>query len=137
MSLDSRLKADPNSNRSRKRREKKQKRRLGKIGCVVYGLKAKSDGVCRYIGQTRCLLETRMMHHRKKVARGTSDLYQWWRWREAEGDEIEIYVVQGGAIWNVSEIQWITRLTDSGHTLTNTTPGGNSPIQRRKALVKP
>jgi hypothetical protein len=118
------MKATPGSNKDLKRRERRHRKRLTKTGCTVYGLRAKSDGVTMYVGQTRCILAKRLRFHVRKISTGTTRLYQWWRWRLQDGDAVEIFTIDDNATWDVSEVIWIERLRAAGNPLTNMTRGG-------------
>jgi hypothetical protein len=118
------MKATKGSNKDLKRRERRHRKLLTKTGCTVYGLRAKSDGVTMYVGQTRCLLAKRFRFHLRKISTGKTRLYQWWRWRLQDGDAIEIFSLDDNATWDVSEVIWIERLKAAGNPLTNMTRGG-------------
>lgn len=120
------LKTTKGSNKDLQRRNRRHRKALTKTGCTVYGLRAKSDGVTMYVGQTRCLLEKRLRFHVRKLSGGKTNLYKWWRWRIQEGDAVEIFALDEQAIWDVSEIIWIERLRAHGNPLTNMTLGGRS-----------
>lgn len=118
------MKATKGSNKDLKRRERRLRKRLTKNGCVVYGLRAKSDGVTMYVGQTRCLLAKRYRYHLLKLSAGKTNLYRWWRWRLEDGDTVEIFSLDDNGVWDVGEVLWIERLRAAGCPLTNMTRGG-------------
>jgi len=119
------MKADKNSKRSQLKRHKAKNRR-NKSACVVYGLFA-DDGIIAYIGQTRCLLATRLKFHLKAAETRGSNVQRWIRERVQAGEQIGIMALDAKAVWNVTEVVMIERYRAKGHALLNMTDGGGSP----------
>lgn len=97
--------------------------------CIVYGLRETGSTSVRYVGQTSVDLQERLRRHwhdcRNHLRRPRA---MWMRDVAAKGGEIEIFPLETGAIWNESEIRWISRLRQEGADLLNVTDGGEGGV---------
>lgn len=112
---------------SRKQRGKRYDRKL----CFVYGL-IDGFGDIRYIGQTKSPLAKRLAYHFKDAKQGKTPLHKWIQ----SSPGIDIFLIDGNATWDVSEILYIDRFRREGHDLVNVLRGGADTIHaiRREAV---
>jgi len=94
--------------------------------CTVYGLASSSDGVVRYIGQTKRNLSHRLSQH-IRVANSGNNTHRssWIRHVIKSGNCVEIIVINDNSTWNLTEIETIRKYLDSGFDLVNATSGGD------------
>lgn len=111
------MKADKNSKRSIRKRQRAVLRRGGKRACFVYGLAV--EGVIYYVGQTRCPLPRRLAFHQKGASPTGSPVQRW-----LVDATPEIVMLVREAVWNVDEIIIIERLRVAGAPLLNVRRGG-------------
>lgn len=114
-----------------RRMSRKKRGRYDRKLCFVYGL-IDGFGRVRYIGQTRCSLGRRLKLHLKDADRYDSPVCRWLR----EALDVQIFMIDSNATWDVSEILWIDRYRREGHDLTNVLRGGQdtlAAVQRESA----
>lgn len=103
----------------RRRRQKKRDPQA----CKVYGL-MDYRGRVGYVGQTRMSLEKRLEWHFHAAVKGKTRLHYWIR----KSMGVEIFLIDGNATWDVSEILAIDRYRREGHELMNVLRGGSDSL---------
>lgn len=101
--------------------------------CRVYGL-MDYTGKIRYIGQTRCTLESRLKLHFEEASKNPKPaLAQWLNGTY----NVEIVMIDDNATWDVSEILWIDRYKRDGADLLNVLRGGGDTLHavKREGLL--
>lgn len=116
------MKADPNSKRSLRRRQKRTIRHGTKLSCFVYALTDEA-GAIRYVGQTRQPLQDRLRWHHRRARPDGAPVQRW-----LCDAKPTIVMLDRTATWDVSEILWIEKLRRAGERLLNVTRGGNDTI---------
>lgn len=112
--------------------------------CVVYGLYSSRDGELRYIGQTVHSLVDRWNQHVWNSANPKLPVQYWIRRERKDGFIVEMRVLCGDAIFNVTETELIAYHRASGSKLLNLTDGGGGQLGfvqspdhvRKRALAK-
>ena len=127
--------AEPIPAKTLRKMSRKWRRNYGydKGKCFVYGL-MDGYGSIRYIGQTRNALDVRLKHHRKDCWKSSSTVSLWLR----GALDVEIFMIDSNATWDVSEILYIDRYRREGHDLTNILRGGADTFSaaKREGIVK-
>lgn len=112
------------SRKSDLRRHRAARRKWGRQQCIVYLLKD-SDGIPRYVGQTRSLLSERLRNHLKVIAtaiasgRRLSPAQQWINAMWEAGTLPTIEPLDEAGQWDITEAVWIDRLRQRGAPLLN------------------
>jgi hypothetical protein len=109
---------------SETRRALRQRRKIDRKLCMVYGLIG-ADGAVRYIGQTRQSLAKRLGYHFREAKSGNGRLQKWIR----QTPGVNIICIDSNATWDVSEILWIDRYRREGHDLLNVVRGGADTVK--------
>lgn len=117
------MKADRNSKRSIRKRQRQLIRKGPKSACFVYGLKGEAGEIV-YVGQTRTALATRLNFHMRSASPTGSPIQRW-----LVDHRPEIVMLDNKATWDVCEILWIDRLRREGEPLMNVTRGGKDNVR--------
>lgn len=112
------MKAQRNSKKSVRRRQKRLLRHSGKSRCFIYALKGEA-GTIRYVGQTRQTLQCRLAFHMKSASPTGSPIQRW-----LVDNKPEIVMLDEAGVWDVDEVLWIERLRLAGELLLNVSRGG-------------
>lgn len=114
-------------------RKKRARHGYDKRKCFVYGL-IDGYGAIRYIGQTRSDLQRRLALHLKDCRKSDSPVNVWLR----GALDVNIFMIDSNATWDVSEILYIDRYRREGHELTNVLRGGSDTLDavKREGLVQ-
>lgn len=77
-------------------------------GYKVYGLSSSEDGRIRYVGQTKNTLGRRIAGHRRHSRLRTNPVNKWISEVLNSEHKLQIEVLQDNAIFDISEIEWIS-----------------------------
>jgi hypothetical protein len=115
--------AEPTPPKKLRRMSRKKRGRYDRKLCFVYGL-LDATGQIRYIGQTRTSLAKRLERHFADAPKGSSPVCKWLR----QARDVQIFMIDSNATWDVSEILWIDRYRRGGHELLNVVRGGTDTV---------
>lgn len=110
-----------------RRMSRKKRGRYDRKLCFVYGL-LDATGQIRYVGQTRTSLAKRLERHFTDALKANSPVCKWLR----QTRDVQIFMIDSNATWDVSEILWIDRYRRDGHDLLNVVRGGTDTVHAVK-----
>jgi hypothetical protein len=102
--------------------------------CIIYGLASTADGEIRYVGQTTQTVKRRLAFHVSYAKRhAASHLDRWINKVARDGFKVNAVVLDGQAIWNITEVSVIAKFRSHGASLLNIMAGGQGSLGWKKS----